>query len=256
MKTPRPASGFTLIETLIALTVLAIASVGALAAIGASQRQIKDGQTRQYREVLLDATAQRWEVASKLGASAIFNGNGQNLTPKAIGTACPGGTPCNQMAIGTWDVDPTTPIFDPNTNFADLSTGAYYMVNSNGTLVQLTAITSPAVPAGTLCGSGVLPANSYCREVLVTAACSPPFPCAGATPTPIVTATPGAPWTVWPPPPMSGTATPLPMFTSPAAYLNNYTPTVVTLWVRVSGTGDTCSTISCPVPFFSMTVVF
>jgi type II secretory pathway pseudopilin PulG len=206
---------------MIALTVLAVASLGALGGLIAASQQLKDGETRQVRARLLDASAQRFVLINKYPTSATNWQTGA----KDLVTTCT--QPCNLMPIGSagpWVPDPTTPaavgtINGPisGSNLAtDLSVGAYFKVNVDGTLMALTSSTNPSVAAGTTCDA--VPVDTYCREILVTTSMSP-----------IVG---GGPWTAWPPvqivPVQNGTSTVL-----------TYGSTVYTVWIRVSKKGDT-----------------
>jgi len=167
-------SGFSLIEAMVALAILAVAMLGALSGLVASRVQLRDGATRQYREQLLDASAQRWMLASKTNLPA----------PQALSTCT---SQCNLMAIGAapWSVDPT---FDAaNGMLANtLSTGAYFTIDQDGSLTQLDG----SLYSG--CTDTSLPDNSFCREVLVTTGSSVPIVSAGTT------------WATWPPPAGTG----------------------------------------------------
>jgi prepilin-type N-terminal cleavage/methylation domain-containing protein len=206
------ASGFTLIETMIALAILGIALIGSLTALIAAGQQLKDGQVRQYRSELVDAAVQRFEVANKyVGANGVFTGASPFATATALTVACPGA--CNQLAIGTWGLgyDPTQTLAPPPPPLIDLSIGAYFIVREDGEIQPLNATTVPAVAGTPVCNDPSLPAGSYCREVMITSTTT-----AGA----IVSS--GATWTnAWPPP---ATIT---------------TQSIYTVWVRVSQKGDT-----------------
>jgi prepilin-type N-terminal cleavage/methylation domain-containing protein len=206
--------GFTLVETMIAVSILGIGLIGSLIALVAASQQLKDGQTRQYRSELVDAALQRFEVANKyVNATGIFSAASPFATATALTTACPGAISCNQLPIGGWGAgyDPTQLLAPPPPPLVDLSIGAYFIVREDGEMQQLTATTVPAMVAPLPCGSAGIPVGVYCREVLVTSAAN-----GGA----IVTA--GAPWTgAWPPP-----------VTVPNA-------SIYTVWVRVSKQGDT-----------------
>jgi prepilin-type N-terminal cleavage/methylation domain-containing protein len=201
----RAAPGFSLIEVAMAMVVLGMVAAGALSAFVAASQQLRSGQTRQSRSLLVDATAQRWVLGSKAAGSTLWSG------ASALSTSC-STSPCNMLAIGAapWAPDPTQ-----TTKVAgDLSTGAYFTLNANGSLVQLdnSAGSSPKVPDGTACNA--VPDNVYCREVLVTTS-NAPLVSAGATP---------SSWSTF----LSTTPSILPAGS-----------TVYTVWVRVSKKGDT-----------------
>ncbi len=202
-KSKRPrVTGFTLIEVMVALVILAVAVVGSMGALIAAGKELKDGQTRQVRGLLGDSSARRWMLASKLPTSPLAVAAA--LAPLA--TACP--TPCSGLPIGAapWAVD-ATPVVA-----GDLSTGAYFQIFRNGEIQQITASTTPiSVANGTACSA--VPTSVYCRETLIT-----------RSPAPIVTAS--STWNLaWPP-----AATNLPAGTS-----------IYTIWIRVMKGGDTAA---------------
>ncbi len=195
----RRSSGFTLIEVMIALVVLALGIVGSLIAVLAAGKELKEGQTRQVRSLLGDASARRFMLASKIPNSTFLT-----PPPPALTAACP--TPCSNLAISAapWALD-TTPIVA-----GDLSTGAYFRVFKNGEIERIDGSTNPAVVAGTPCSA--VPRTIYCRELMVT-----------RSPAPIVTAR--SVWTAaWPPP------------ASPAVPA---TSSIYTVWIRIAKGGDT-----------------
>jgi len=196
----RRSSGFTLIEVMIALVVLALGIVGSLIAVLAAGKELKEGQTRQVRSLLGDASARRFMLASKLPGSALQVAADASL----LTTVCP--TPCTGLPIGAapWTLD--------NTTFAtgDLATGQYFRVFKNGEIEQITATTTPAVAAGTPCDA--VPRTIYCREFMIT-----------RSPAPIVTAK--STWTAaWPPAALA--AVPV-------------DANIYTVWIRLVKGGDT-----------------
>ena len=146
--------GFTLLETLIALAVLAVALVGTLAGFITVDTQLKDAQLRQGKMVLLDAKVQRVLLTNKAELNSI---------PAAW-------TPDPTQTIVNANNTPTPrPVPDPD---MDLSVGAYFILLPSGEITQLN------LPAGSACSSSLLPAGAYCREVMVT----PGMPNGGALP--------------------------------------------------------------------------
>ena len=142
MKTRR---GSSLIEVIVALAVLALAASGALTGLLAANNDLRQGQLRQYKMALVDATMQRMLLSNKT-----------QLRAAAVPLPAP---PPVQLAIGAnpWQPDTTAAIAD------DVSTGAYFRVLPNGEITHVTGI-----PPGTPCNSALLPEGSYCREVLLT----------------------------------------------------------------------------------------
>ena len=145
------ARGVTLIETMVALLILAIASVGAFTTLLSAKGELREGQLRQYKMTLIDTKVQRLWLTSKtlLPLPAL-------LPPSTLGLAS---APLNSSG---WSVDGTTPL--PG----DLGTGSYFKIISDGTITPLNGATVPAVAAGTPCNSAALPVGVYCREVLIT----------------------------------------------------------------------------------------
>lgn len=124
------AKGFTLLETMVALAVLAVAVVGALAAINHSNVELQQGQLRLYKGVLADEAIQRWRLAPKW------------TIPAVAFTTAP-----DAMAIGAnpWQRDPN---------------GAYFVV--------LTDEAKPTTLADPNTACDQVPVGIVCREVLWT----------------------------------------------------------------------------------------
>lgn len=137
--------GSSLLEVIVALAILALAASGALSGLLTANKDLRQGQLRQYKMALVDATMQRMLLADKT-----------QLQARAV--ALPA-TPPAQLAIGAAPWGPDTTSVVPG----DLSTGAYFWVRPDGEITQITGI-----PAGTKCNAAALPEGSYCREVLLT----------------------------------------------------------------------------------------
>lgn len=150
MSLPRSTNarrGSSLLEVLVALTVLAVAITGALTGLLTASKDLRQGQLRQYKMALVDAKLQRLRLADK-----------RRLLALALPSPA---TPPARLAIGTapWGPDPTPPGAD-----GDLSTGAYFRLRPDG---ELTLLTGPR--PGTPCSATSLPEGTYCREVALTA---------------------------------------------------------------------------------------
>lgn len=143
-----PPRGFTLMEVLIALVVMLLGASGALLALLTASHDLREGQLRLYKTVLVDASLERARLQDKAG-----------LVASAVSAAT---LPSDATAISAspWGLDPTTRVD------GDLSTGAYFSVLPNGTIAQLSASSTPAVPASTACSA--VPVGVYCREVVTT----------------------------------------------------------------------------------------
>ncbi len=63
--TQRSAAGFTLLETTIALAILALAALGTLAAINHSNIELRQGELRMTKAALADEAMQRQRLAPK-----------------------------------------------------------------------------------------------------------------------------------------------------------------------------------------------
>jgi prepilin-type N-terminal cleavage/methylation domain-containing protein len=137
------ARGFTLIETIVALAVMAVAALGALAAVNFSVTELSKGQLRLYTAAIADAALQRMMAVAKTG-----------LPTDAFPTPEP-----KRIGIGARPWSP-----DTSTAVGDLSAGAYFRVVTG----QNAATISPAtdVPANTTCDA--VPKGVICREILVT----------------------------------------------------------------------------------------
>lgn len=141
-RTPR---GFTILESMVAIGILAVGVLGALNGLIFSSTLVRDGQLRQWKMVLLDAKTQRLWLANK---ASLFS------SAVALPTTNP-----RSIAIGTppWTVDSSASVA------SDLGTGAYFSVTATGQITPVTTVT-----AGTPCGASSIPTGTYCREVLVT----------------------------------------------------------------------------------------
>jgi|GEM_PF-1732482 len=152
------AAGFTLIEVLIALMIVATGSVGALLALLHAQGALHDGQVRQSKMVLIDAKAQRLSLLDK----ALLQSGKAGMVPVAQPEPLPG-LETRVAGSGSWILDPTAPTVAASTTdgVADLGTGTYFRLEGSGKIRYATT-----VAANTACAD--VPAQVYCREILVT----------------------------------------------------------------------------------------
>jgi prepilin-type N-terminal cleavage/methylation domain-containing protein len=139
------APGFTLLETMIALAIVAVALVGTLAGFITVDTALRDSQLRQVKMALLDAKSQRMMLENKADL----------VNMPALWTADP-----TQSIVNANNTPIARPVPDPD---ADLSIGAFFSMLPNGEFQQLN------LPAGTGCGDPIVPPGTYCREVQVTA---------------------------------------------------------------------------------------
>lgn len=140
------ASGFTLLEVMIALVILALALTGSIAGLVHASTELREGELLQSKKALLDASMQRLLLADKASAVVARAVARPATTPTSLG-----------LGAAPWAVDASAPVA------GDLGTGAYFQVLPTGEVSHM-----PGVPAGTACGAAELPAGTYCREVLVT----------------------------------------------------------------------------------------
>lgn len=143
--------GFTLLEAIVALGILAIAILGSFAGVVYASRDLREGQLRQYKMILVDATAQRSLLGDKSSWSLL---------------AVAPGTPPNALPIGAapWTVDPS-PISGGDgvdAGIGDVGTGAYFTILPNGTMTRVT----PKSPVP--CDDPSLPDGTFCRELMLT----------------------------------------------------------------------------------------
>src|SRR4051794_17182101 len=90
--------GFTLVEVMVALAVLLLASTGVFAGLFAASRELRLGQLRQHQGALTDASVQRVRLQSK---AALL---GLAVTPPA--------TSPESLAVGAapWTLDASAPV--------------------------------------------------------------------------------------------------------------------------------------------------
>lgn len=145
-----PDRGFTLIEAMIAMTVLAIGLLGTFMGLVHAATVAREGQLRQFKSTLIDAKFQRLALADKSQLANMVGGVQTiavtDLPPSGIGAA-------------PWVIDPSVP--DPSPNMpGDLGTGAVFRVLPDG---EISPLTGPF----TSCVDAAIPVGAYCRELLL-----------------------------------------------------------------------------------------
>ncbi|MFZ5443885.1 MAG: type IV pilus modification PilV family protein [Myxococcota bacterium] len=146
-------NGFSLLEVMIAMAILAVGAVGALAGVLSANESLREGQLRVYKQNLVEATLQRTRLQNKerlyTGALAITTA-AEMPTNRPLGTA-------------PWVKDPTPPVA------GDLSTGSLFIVRPDGTMRHCDASTTPqcANPIAS-CADPAIPLFVFCREVATT----------------------------------------------------------------------------------------
>lgn len=107
---PKSAAGFTLLETTIALAILALAALGALAAINHSSVELRRGDQRLIQASLADEAIQRQRLAPKASLPTPDNTwkldpDGAHFTVDAQGKVVPatgdGGIPADTPCAST-----------------------------------------------------------------------------------------------------------------------------------------------------------
>lgn len=139
MKRARRTSGFTLLEVMVALLVLAFASVGAIVSILAASKELREGQLKAHVAGLVDARIQRARLTDKL-----------SLYSQAVTSA----TTPDTVAVGIapWIVD--------------AAEGALFRVLPDGTITSAGISDGGTSPSS--CGDGAIGAGVFCREVAIT----------------------------------------------------------------------------------------
>jgi prepilin-type N-terminal cleavage/methylation domain-containing protein len=144
MRTPTPhsARGFSIIETMVAMVVLAISLLGTLGALNRGATESRLGQTRQMKMMLADAALQRIKLQDK---NTFFAGLPAQPTVNL-----------SSLAVGAspWVQDPTS-----NGDPLDFSVGAYFNIQPDGTLVKLNIAGNPP------CTDALVVVGTICREV-------------------------------------------------------------------------------------------
>lgn len=139
------------------MAILAIIATGALLALLQSEQDLRDGQTRQYKMVLLDAEAQRFKLTDKRKLALAFQAAGISPTTVSLAPSTsyspPPGTPAS---TATWYADPSAA--SGTALPYDLSVGPYFTIIADGEVRPVT---------GTYANCAATPVNTFCREVLV-----------------------------------------------------------------------------------------
>src|SRR5262249_51261574 len=121
--------GFTMIDSLIALSLLLIALLGNFMALVQASKIIREGQLRQYKTMLMDAKMQRLLLADKSSLPNMVGGL-QTISDTLY--------PPN-VAIGSapWVIDPSA----PDTSVpgpGDLGRGAVFSLVADGEIQPIT----------------------------------------------------------------------------------------------------------------------
>lgn len=143
--------GFTLIDAMVAMTILAVGLLGNFMALVQASKLSREGQIRQYKTMLVDTKMQRLLLADKNRLPSMVGGLqtiSNTLYPPSVAI---GGAP--------WVIDPST----PDTSVpgpGDLGKGAVFSLSPNGDVHPITGTFSS-------CADPTIPDGAYCREVLL-----------------------------------------------------------------------------------------
>jgi hypothetical protein len=135
------AGGFTMIDAMIAMTLLAIGLLGTFVGLIQASNVTREGQLRQYKTMLVDKSV----LPTMLGGL-------QTILPTVYPPALPIGS-------APWIIDPSaadTSLPGPG----DLGRGAVFTLLADGEVQPI---------AGTFlsCADPTIPNGAYCREVLL-----------------------------------------------------------------------------------------
>ena len=148
----RTSRGFTLIEAMIAMTILAIGLLGTFMGLVHAATVAREGQLRQFKTALIDAKIQRLMLADKTQLPNMVGG---------VQTVAAGVLPSEDIGVGVppWVIDPSGGDFSVNLP-GDLGVGAVFRVLPDGEI-------RPVAGAFVSCGDSTIPDGAYCREVLL-----------------------------------------------------------------------------------------
>jgi prepilin-type N-terminal cleavage/methylation domain-containing protein len=170
--------GFSLIEVMMALTVLAVASTGALTGLIFASKQRRLGQNTSHGTILAERLLQRVKLANKqkiMLAAQTYSGTGKVEDVAASSSATVtglGGTGSTSnpfiptRVAGTALGDLTV----PTTENGDFSRGAFFKVDGTGVESRATPTGGATTCNGLLTSGAGVNSGLYCRELAITAA--------------------------------------------------------------------------------------
>lgn len=158
--------GFSLMEVLVALSVLAVASVGALSGLVFASKQFRLGQSTTQGTVLAERTMQRLRLANKqkiIAAAVAYTGRPEALDASASLTASASNpwVPTTGGATALGDLS--------NDGSSDFSRGAFFTVDGAGIAARAT-VPGAVTTCSTMLSNAAVPPGVYCREVAITSA--------------------------------------------------------------------------------------
>lgn len=161
---PSIRRGFTLIEAMVSMAVLAIGLLGTFMGLVHAATVAREGQLRQFKSALVDAKIQQLLLIDKSQLPNLVGG------VQTVATA----VLAHRLGIGAapWGIDPSAGDFSVNMP-GDLGSGSVFRVLPDGQI-------RPIAGTFTSCTDVNIPAGAYCREVLLQG--SLPLPITGNAP--------------------------------------------------------------------------
>ncbi len=156
--------GFTLIEAMVSMTVLAIGLLGTFMGLVHAATVAREGQLRQFKSTLVDAKIQQLLLSDKSQLANLVGGV-QTVPTSML-------APSLAVGAGPWAIDPSAGDFSVNMP-GDLGSGSVFRVLPDGQI-------RPIAGAFTSCTDVNIPKGAYCREVLLQG--SLPLPTTGNAP--------------------------------------------------------------------------
>jgi prepilin-type N-terminal cleavage/methylation domain-containing protein len=151
----RPNDGFTLIEAMVAMAFLAVGLLGTFMGLVHAATVAREGQLRQYKMELIDASLNRLLLADKTQLPGMVGGLKSipdAMRPKEL-----------DIGVAPWSIDPSatdaSKYGDGNYKLPrDLGVGAVFNIAANGKIYPV---------EGTFPDCSSVPVGAYCREVLL-----------------------------------------------------------------------------------------
>jgi prepilin-type N-terminal cleavage/methylation domain-containing protein len=143
--------GFSLLEVMVALAILLVASVSAVIGLTAASGDLRKGQFWTHQMTLVESSMQRIQLQDK---NALLTAV-QNFSPPL---SCARNSLTSQPAATCgWQMDGTNGV-DAG---LDLSVGALFRILPDGTITHVDAT------GFSDCAAAGLPADVYCREIVM-----------------------------------------------------------------------------------------
>jgi prepilin-type N-terminal cleavage/methylation domain-containing protein len=148
---PSIRRGFTLIEAMVSMAVLAIGLLGTFMGLVHAATVAREGQLRQFKSALVDAKIQQLLLSDKSQLPNLVGGVRTVATSLLAPSLVVGAAP--------WAIDPSAGDFSVNMP-GDLGSGSVFRVLPDGQI-------RPISGTFTSCTDVNIPAGAYCRELLL-----------------------------------------------------------------------------------------